>query len=292
MGRSKQRKRHSQLGGAKESSVIKCAGRYYVTSTSNALSTFFVQFSPLVMDARLLQLSDSWQEFRFTKAKVAAWLGNLTPASPSVTPGGANLALGYTPALPSSQPALISEVLQLQNAAIGNGTFGSGYPKIRLSRNDMTGASPVKWYRRGTAYDDTLEVQGAVYISSSDLFSARPLSLFIEYEIEFRTPADPATTATRRDPPDPASMYAQIEELQRVLGITRVLVKRPPPLTICDSGDETKDDGYVRVNEPSENADPHQNRAGQPASRTPVLIPQTPGSRASAQPTPGSARRF
>jgi len=231
------------------------------------------------MDARLLQLSDSWQEFRFTKAKVMAWLGNLTPASPSVTPGGANLALGYTPAIPGSQPALLSEVLQLQNAAIGNGTFGAGYPKLRLSRNDLTGASPVKWYRRGTAYDDTLEVQGSVYISSSDLFSARPLSVVVEYEIEFRTPADPATTlALLTDPPAPATLQAEIEEIQRVLGITRKLVKRPPPLAICEPpAEETKDDGFVRVNEPAERPALHQHpMPGGPPTRS--LPPQTPGS--------------
>jgi len=232
------------------------------------------------MDARLLQLSDSWQEFRFTKAKVMAWLGNLTPASPSVTPGGANLSLGYTPALPSSQPALLSEVLQLQNAAIGNGTFGSPYPKLRLTRNDLTGASPVKWYRRGTAYDDTLEVQGSVYISSSDLFSARPLSVVVEYEIEFRTPADPATTLARQDPPEPAAMQAEIEELQRVLGITRKLVKRPAPLSLGEpSADETKDDGYVRVNEPAERVPPpSQLAAGASAPRSQIQVPMTPGS--------------
>ena len=193
--------------GTDESMTTRYVGRYYVTSTSNALSTFFVQFSPLVMDARVLQVSDAWQEFRFVKAKAKAWLGNLTPASASVTPGGANLALGYTPALPTVQPVLLSDVMQLQNAAIGNGTFGCGYPQIRMSRNDMIGASPVKWYRRGTAYDDTLEVQGSVFISSSDLFSARPLSVLVEYEIEFRTPSDPGNTvAGPIEPPDPATM--------------------------------------------------------------------------------------
>lgn len=229
-------------------------GRFFFYSTSNATGSTFVQLSPLVMDARLLQVSDAFQEFRFTRVVVRSWLGNVTPASPSVTPGGANVALGYFPALITNTPVTHQEILTAQNAAIGNGTFGSPYPRIKMNRNDLLGAAPVKWYRRGSAYDDTLEVQGIVYALSNDLFSARPIMVLVEYECEFRIPADPALTATGRvDPPDPVAMQNEIAELQRVLGITKILVRRPPPLDMDASAGEVKEsDEYVRINEPAE----------------------------------------
>lgn len=213
-----------------------------------------------------------------------AWLGNIVPASPSVTPGGANLALGYTPALPTAAPLLLSDVMQLQNATIGNGTFGCPYPKLKLSRDALTGASPVKWYRRGTAYDDTLEVQGSVYLSSNDLFSARPLSVLVEYEVEFRTPSDPANTVQVAEDPDPVTMQRQIAELQRVLGIDVKLVKRPAPISV--GADEAKEpDDYVRVNE---SAPEQVVSVFQPAVNPPVKAP----GRVSVPSTPASARRF
>lgn len=238
--------------GQNENKIVRVAGRLYTTTTSLS-SVFFVQLSPLVMDARLLQVSDAWLEFRFVKAKARAWLGNLSPASPSVTPGGANLALAYSPNLLTSAPINVLETMNLQNVQIGNGTVGCAYPHLSLSRAALTAPGPVKWYRRGTTYDDTLEVQGSFFMSSSDNWSARPLSVLIEYEVEFRTPADTALTAAAvSSDPDPALMARQIQELQTVLGVAnRMVVKRPPALGTQSSPlGETKD-GYIEVNEPS-----------------------------------------
>ncbi len=253
--------------GRNENKIVRFQGRYYVVSSANAYTTY-IQLSPLVMDSRILAISDGWQEFRFNRVKAHAWLGNVVAASPSVTPGGANLALAYTPALPSSGPAGVTEAMSLQNAAVGNGTFGAGYPHLELGPKDVLAAGPVKWYRRGTAYDDTLEVQGIVYAASTDTFAARPITILLEYEVEFRTPADLALTssaAAANPEPTPEEMARQIADLQRVLGMQNRVVKRLPSL-LPDG--ETKDvDSYIQVDEPPVLAGTHSSQVapqGQP----------------------------
>jgi hypothetical protein len=131
----KQRKMMHGIG-RNENKIVRFQGRFYFVTGANVYTTF-VQLSPLVMDSRLLAVSDAWQEFRFNRVKVSGWLGNIFAASPSVSPGGANLAIGYTPALPTSPPAGVTECMSLQNAAMGNGTFGAGYPHLELGPKDL-----------------------------------------------------------------------------------------------------------------------------------------------------------
>lgn len=273
--------------GTHEDRVTKFVGRFYAFVTGNTTLSF-VQLNPLVMDSRLLAVSDGWQEYRFVRAKARCWLGNVVAASPSVTPGGANLALGYSPSLLTNVPVTGQEVMSLQDAQVGNGTFGSPYPRLSLSRNALMGAANVKWFRRGTAFDDTLEVQGNFYIVSTDTFSARPLAVLVEYEVEFRTPAELALTAPLASPsePDPAAMARQILELQQVLGIDkRILVRRPAALELSNSADETKEsDEYVRVHEPAEQP------SAAPAV-APQKVPLPVRSWGSIPNTPASARR-
>lgn len=240
--------------GKNESSTVRMAGRF-LFYTGSAVTVSFVQLSPLVMDARILAESDGFMEFRFNKVKAKAWLGNIFAASPSVTPGGANLAIGFSPNLLTTAPVGTIEAMTLQNADIGNGTYGAPYPRIHLNQKDLLAAAPVKWFRRGTAYDDTLEVQGVLYFASTDLFSARPLSVLVEYEIEMRAPADPALTAkASAEPPTPEQMAKQILELQYVLGVQNRFVPRLKPVPsvkelgngeTCEIG-EAKED-YVDV---------------------------------------------
>lgn len=216
----------------------------YFTSTANAY-VFGLGLNPLYLDPRCVTASDAYQEYRFVKCNMRAWLGNVLAASPSVTPGGANLALAYQPGLLGSNPVSVQECQNLQNFQIGNGTFGCAYPHLRLSGGALTGPSPVKWFRRGTPYDDTLENQGLFFMVSTDTFSARPLSWVLEYELEFRAPADTAlTSAELKTDPTPAEIQSQLDELQRVLGIAprlRNVLKLPPPIKV--------DEEYVDASE-------------------------------------------
>lgn len=226
----------SSLMGVNEDRPIKFAGRFYSVSTAN-VQVVALGLNPLYFDARCVTVSDAFQEYRFTKLVARAWLGNVVTSSPSVTPGGANLALAYEPGLLGSNPISVGECQNLQNLAIGNGTFGAAYPHLRLSGPALLGASPVKWFRRGTAYDDTLETQGVVFFASTDTFTARPLTWLIEYEVEFRAPADTVLTSELKADPTPQELQVQLEELQRVLGIgprQRNVLKLPPPIKVED----------------------------------------------------------
>jgi hypothetical protein len=85
--------------------------------------------------------------------------------------------------------------------------------------------------------------------------------MLLEYEVEFRTPADLALTAANSAStsvdPTPEELMRQIAELQRVLGIERRLVKKAPPPILLPDG-ETKDvDSYVSVDEPFGSAGSH-----------------------------------
>ena len=239
-----------------ENGACKVAGRFYATTTANA-QLYFWSLNPLYLDTRLVGISDAWQEFRFTRVNVRAWLGNIIAASPSVTPGGANLALAYEPGVLGSYPSSVAECMNLQNVQIGNGTFGCPYPHLKLASAALHGPSVVRWYRRGTAYDDTLESQGLLSCASTDTFSARPLTILVEYEIEFRAPADTALTGEElKVDPTPAELQAQLTELQRVLGVApriRNTLKLPLPIRM--------EDGYVDAAE-------EQPRTAQTPSRT------------------------
>lgn len=223
--------------GKNEDRPVKLVGRYYGTSTLNGFSVG-LGLNPLYLDARCVTVSDAFQEYRFTKVVVHAWLGNIVAASPSVTPGGANLALAYEPGILGSNPVNVQECQNLQNLMIGNGTYGCPYPTLRLAMGALLGPSPVKWFRRGTPYDDTLENQGVIFFVSTDTFSARPLSWLVQYEVEFRAPADTVLTAEmKRGDPTPAQLQDQLDELQRVLGIAprqRNVLKLPPPIRVDD----------------------------------------------------------
>lgn len=222
--------------GHNEDRPVKYFGRAYFTFAANSYTTS-LGLNPLSLDARCVSVSDAFQEYRFTRVSVHAWLGNIVAASPSVTPGGANLALAYEPGLLSSFPVNVQEHQNLQNVAIGNGTYGCPYPHLRLSGAALQGPSPVRWFRRGTAYDDTLEVQGVLLLGSTDTFTDRPCTLWIQYEVEFRAPADTALTAEVKSDPTPAELQVQLTELQRVLGIAprqRNMQKLPPPIKVDD----------------------------------------------------------
>lgn len=250
-------KKHGRNGvmGRNEDQVCRYVGRFYSAGTASA-RVIQAQLNPLALDARLVTVSDAWQEYRFTKVKARGWLGNILEASPSVTPGGANLALAYSPNILGSAPISVAECQNLQDFAVGNGTIGCPYPRLTIGAKGLLAGSPVKWFRRGTPFDDTLEVQGTFYWASTDLFSARPISLLLEYEVEFRVPADTALTVSADVDPDPKLLAKQVVELQRVLGLTGRMqnrVPRPPALSLTaeTSPDSETKDGYIRVSEES-----------------------------------------
>jgi len=268
--------------GTNENKPVKYFGRYYAASVA-AASTYGIQLNPLQLDARLVTVSDAFLEYRFTKVIARAWLGVNTgnTATVATLPSVANLGLAYTPNVLTTSPASLADLCNLQNVSVGNGTIGSAYPRLRLGPPALQAPGPVKWYRRGTAYDDTLEVQGFLWMAGSNSWNAVPLSWLIEYEIEFRTPADTGLTASVPNAaPTPEQMYRQIVELQAVLGLDKRIAQRVPAINTSDA----KEQDYVSVAEEDVKPPAVERRAsGVPTSAravaTPRPFPGTPGVR-------------
>jgi len=211
--------------------VVRYHGRYYgTTSAVFPIQTF--QLNPLALDARLVTVSDAFQEFRFTGVRVRLV---------SIPTGVA--AVAYTPAIISPGPGAIANLENLEDVAYGNGQYGSPLPSLHLARRQLLSAAPVKWYRRGTAYDDTLESQGSIYVGSGSNLDQYPITFLIDYDIEFRAMADTALTArnARRVSSDPiASLEAKVADLQSVMSMTAnpahqvALHPQLPTPTQCD----------------------------------------------------------
>jgi len=224
--------------GKNQSSVVKLVGRNFRSLTA-AVSSDALNLNPLLLDARLTSLSDGYQEFRFVRVRVQLMSQSTQPY----------FGLAYTPALLTAGPGSIADLENIEDAAFGNGTFGAPMPRLNLGRQQLTGASPVKWYRRGTAYDDTLESQGTLYTASNVNFSTTSAVQVVEYEIELRGSANTGLTAVRPVLPalDPVQdLELKVSDLQMAVGMAprvpnpsrRVVTERqdaPPPSPVPTS---------------------------------------------------------
>jgi len=186
-GKKKKKKKANGVGvasGDMDRTVTVKGAWYFQDST--AASVVGQPLNPLVMDARLLALSDLYQEFRFTSVKITVY---------SDSNGGKNMALAYTPIVFTTAPTL-STLPSLARFAMGCGGYGSPYPTLKLSSRELT-ANPPKWFRRGTAYDDLLETQGFLYWASTANFATNVAQVIIEYVVQLRAKADASLTMER-----------------------------------------------------------------------------------------------
>ncbi len=170
--------------------VVKLRGRYFELQ-SGAFNTFALNLNPLNLDARCLALTDNFQEFRFTKVSYKA------------TSQGAlqTVHIGFTPSIPTATPNTAQEIADMPYYKLGNGQFGSPLPKLTLGRKILMGDFPTQWFRRGTGYDDLVEVQGvfSVFLSGSGQFAANPTGFLLEWEMEVCASSDSSNTI--RKPP-------------------------------------------------------------------------------------------
>jgi len=134
------------------------------------------------MDAWLVNESDGFQEFRFTRVSYRAQLRTLVAATFSSN----DIVVCYLPTIPSAAPSA-AEAFSCPLAKSGCGEIGSPWPTLEVSKGELMSGQP-KWYRRGTGYDDLAELQGAFYATSiwGTLFSNCSLSIYVEYEVELR----------------------------------------------------------------------------------------------------------
>jgi len=256
--------------GKNEDKPVRFVGRYYFeNNTAAVLGT--VGLNPLLMDSRLLSVSDNWLEYKFVKLRARVWTYNPTVQY-------ATLGVAFTPNLLTNVPATLAQLSTLQDVAFGNGTYGSAYPSISVSASGLVGSTPVKWFRRGTTVDDTLEQQGTLYYMSVANFNTTTIHGLVEYEVLFRAPADSFLTAPALSQ-DPGDLAAEVAELQRVLGLQGRLQHRAPNPAQSEQKTEDPPDDWESVV-----AEGRQNKANRP-------VTDRPGAVSSAKPKVSALRR-
>jgi len=171
--------------------AVTVRGKYHYGNT-NTTTVDTLSLSPLNLDARCIALSDNYMLFRFTKFHVKFIQA---PAGATAAPN-LPIAIGYSPALPTTAPTSIQEVLDCAVSSGGpsQGIYGFEIPHLRLGRKILTTNAP-KWFRRGTAFDDLLEIQGRIFTCSPLLqFNVQPIYFFVEWEMELASPLSAADT--------------------------------------------------------------------------------------------------
>jgi len=169
--------------------MITYTGRYLLTDVTGSAFSSTIALSPLLLDARLVTVSDAYQEFRFTKVHVRITTGLTTVAE--------TRALAFSPVVPTTQPtgsSAFQDMMNFTSFSCGCGLFGSPLPHLKLTRKQLCANGP-KWFRRGTAFDDLLEVQGYVYAANQfSAYESFRMNVFIEYTVQLQAPANTGTT--------------------------------------------------------------------------------------------------
>lgn len=177
----------------------------YSASSNAVLGNLTFQLNPLALDPRLLAASDLYMNYRFVAVTVQAFR--------DCSSGRYPLSLAFNTGITSNVPSTLTENMQLSVSSLGVGTFGAPWPKLLLNRKKLFQAAP-KWFRRGTPYDDLLEVQGQIFLFAyGAFFDAAPVYYTIRYVVEFCNPLDAADTL-RKPLQDPAfdALLARLRE--------------------------------------------------------------------------------
>jgi len=140
---------------------------------------------------RLTTISDAFDLYRFTKIRFTTMAR------------GSNLdytgAIAYIPSLENAAPASLNELAEVEDTTY----FWSKQTvpaRVNVSGAALAGSQP-KWYKTRTTGNnpDIDEYQGNIMIGD-DLGSAQTYVFFMEYEIEFRTPAGIGMTSAQKVP--------------------------------------------------------------------------------------------
>jgi len=192
---------------SKLNKMVTYTGRHIINDIS-ATFTNNVGLNPLVLDPRLVTVSDAFQEFRFTRVNVHVLYGGAAPQP---------WALAYTPVIPTAAVGStgFTDLAGMAAFSAGSGIFGSPFPHLKLGKKILAQNAP-KWFRRGTAYDDLLEVQGYIYYSNllSGIDQVR-IVLVIDYTIQLQAPS--TTSLTMRAAHAPQSMVDALARVRSTL---------------------------------------------------------------------------
>ncbi len=193
----------------KTNQIVRIPFRYVkvdANSTSSVTSTWNeIDIVPTSFGARLSDLSDDYQKYRFVDLKISQFLTNEAVYTSGTPPNSITCSSLHgiaTDLNPSSVTATISgfaAAAQLSHYAASR----SNRVDIVLRRKELLGQSPVEWFdttATGTPADE-FRFQGTiyyqVYIPTATNASSSVLSHFmVEGTCEFCQPADPADTFT------------------------------------------------------------------------------------------------
>jgi hypothetical protein len=180
----------------------------FPTASAGGITSIVV--IPTNFGARLTGLSDSFQLFRFTKLDLHLRLNTTSQGPVNVGYTSANLEVAATTA---------TDISFFERSQVV--WPGQTIPAVlKLSQKDLTGMIP--WYRRGTAYDNTLENQGEIWVGGlANAEAAYPM--FATGIIQFKDPVAPATTAFQNRP---RLQEAACESDSKHLDHTRAVVSR------------------------------------------------------------------
>lgn len=166
-----------------------------------------VALNPLTLDTRLVSVSDAFQEYRFLDIRVRLCPVFNLGTAPLLPP---SFLLAYTPVVPTNAPATWVDLLNFSVLDMGNGMYGSKLPSLHVGRKKLFENAP-RWFRRGTAYDDLLEVQGYLYCSLPlSAFATINTILEVSYVVELGAPAETGTTKLAHLPSDVAARLAAV----------------------------------------------------------------------------------
>lgn len=209
------------------------SGRYVITPAT-AIDATSLAMNPLYFDNRLVSVSDSYQYFRFTKLKA------VTMNAVVENDGDDHcMAFAYCYGVPGVIPSTYQTLANCPFFAAGSGKPGSPWPKLSVLGKLLTDGDPVRWFRRGTAYDDNLEVQGLFIICAGHTFDYVKPVIVVEYEVILIDPLDPSDTS-QQGATIPVRQLRVGELMRKREEATQVLAKVKDTLT--ELADESKVD--------------------------------------------------
>lgn len=192
----------------KQNKTTKFTGRYFSQLTAGS-GIASIALNPLTLDSRLVAVSDAFQEYRFLDIRVRLCPFSNSNTIPYVPP---MYFLAHTPVVPTNVPSTWVDLANFSVVDFGSGLYGSKLPSLRVGRKKLFENAP-KWFRRGTAYDDLLEVQGYVYVASpTSVFSVLNVIVEITYVVELGAPAETGTTRIAHLPADVVARLAKVRE--------------------------------------------------------------------------------
>lgn len=205
------------------SKVEKVSFHYIWTQSTNSTTittptVTAIQVSPS-LDPRLAALADYWQLYRFVSLKVKINPGVLNSTGTAAIENFSTA--GFNPRVPNTAPTTHAEVVELAKSVV-NGWRQVTPSILELTRKDLLGDVPLKWYQTIPGTEDTQwEIQGMVYLATN-VPSANAVNLLYEVmgEIEFMGRSLNTITPLKRPVPDNCADHNKESDILVVGGVT------------------------------------------------------------------------